>query len=164
MSPMFTRSIACVILLFTGAGACTGADHNTGKVAMLRNVDAIYQQSLDLADRCSRRLCDSGRDFDDKAVRDSVFDLVARIEEPAVLFRLVIMSDATRYPGEAGFDRVDDPFYAARDASLARLRKIGTPDALDALRSIKWTLRLDGGDSPAVHEAIEQPERDLAKK
>jgi hypothetical protein len=140
-----------------------GADKAIEKVAVLRTADQAYRKLVDLADRCSKRLCEANGALNEKEVGAAVDRIIAEVSNPDVLFRLAVASYVGAYPQETGVQRADSVFDVAWRASVRKLGSLGNADALAALRSLNHVLRTDAGESLTLKETIEKVEHAIKK-
>jgi hypothetical protein len=160
---MFIRTLALAILVSACSGSAVGADHATEKVLALRSLDDAYRELIDLADRCSKRKCESNGSLNEQEIGRVVGVIVGKINNPEVLFRLAVTSYVSAYPQEAGLQRADAAFDAAWRASVQKLGSLGGGEALAALRSLDHVLQTDAGESLVLKETIERAERAISK-
>ena len=154
---------APTLLLLVASCSCSPAveDIRTDKVAMLHYTDELYHELLAVADRCSKRGCESNGSFDEAKAARLIEPIVGGVDDPAVLMRLAVLSLMSYHPGEAGLQPVDAPFDAAWRLSVRRLASLRTRQALRALYSLDALLSLDGGDSLVLRDTIERVEREV---
>jgi hypothetical protein len=156
---MSIKILLVTLLVSTCSGSEVGLKNTVEKVAMLKSVDQAHRKLIDLADRCSKRKCDSDGSIDEKMVSDRVEGIVGETNEPGVLFRLAVTSYVSAYPQTTGLQRVDLVFDSAWTASVNRLGSLGTPEALAALRALDDVLQTDAGDSLILKMAMERAEK-----
>jgi hypothetical protein len=160
---MFIRTLALSMLMSACSSSAVGADQATEKVAVLRSLDDAYRKLIDLADRCSKRKCESNGSLNEQEIGRAVDLIVGEINDPEVLFRLAVTSYVSAYPQEAGLQRADSAFDAAWRASVHKLGSLGNTEALAALRSLDHVLQTDAGESLTLKETIEKGERAIKK-
>lgn len=160
---MFTRVVSVLILMIISSYVAIAGERED-KIRMLRSVDATYHRLLDLADSCTKGLCGSRSSIDTAGLNRTVGKLVGEIDDPAVLFRLSVISRVSQHPGKAGLEPVDLVFGTAWRLSIMRLGSLHTAEALRALRSFEAMISMDGEVSFTVTEAIENAERGLKSK
>lgn len=160
---MLSRILVLVMLVSACSSSAVGADQATEKVAALRSLDDAYRELIDLADRCSKRKCESNGSVNEQEIGRVVDLIVGKINDPEVLFRLAVTSYVSAYPQEAGLQRADAAFDAAWRSSVQKLGSLGSREALAALRSLDHVLQTDAGESLILKETIEKAERAIKK-